>query len=91
MVAWVDITQAQALAGIPMSVPLHGINRQCSSGLQAVATVANAIKAGEYECGLAGGVESMSCVDMMKSIDPTKISQEVRSHERSCGLPAGFL
>jgi acetyl-CoA acyltransferase 1 len=43
--------QAQAVAGIPYNVPLHGINRQCSSGLQAVGTVANAIKAGEYPTG----------------------------------------
>lgn len=84
--------QAQALAGIPMTVPLHGVNRQCSSGLQAVATVANAIKAGEYECGLAGGVESMSCVDMMKSLDPTKISQAALGNEvaRNMLLPMGI-
>jgi acetyl-CoA acyltransferase 1 len=83
--------QAQAVAGIPYSVPLHGINRQCSSGLQAVGTVANAIKAGEYACGIAGGVESMSCVDMMSSIDPSKISPAVLANEaaRNCLLPMG--
>jgi len=84
--------QAQAVAGIPYSVPLHGINRQCSSGLQAVGTVANAIKAGEYACGIAGGVESMSCVDMMSSIDPAKISPAVLANEaaRNCLLPMGI-
>jgi len=84
--------QAQGVAGIPYSVPLHGINRQCSSGLQAVATVANAIKAGEYECGLAGGVETMSLADMMNSIDPAKISPAVLANEqaRNCLLPMGI-
>jgi len=48
------------LAGLPQEVPVMTLNRQCSSGLQAVAQVANAIKSGQYEIGLAGGVESMS-------------------------------
>jgi len=38
---------AQALGHISLKVPLHVINRQCSSGLQAVATVFNAINSGE--------------------------------------------
>lgn len=48
-------------AGIPASVPLYALNRQCSSGLQAVAAVAAAIHAGHISIGLAAGVESMSC------------------------------
>lgn len=48
------------LAGIPDTVPLHTLNRQCSSGLQAIASVGAAIKSGQYEIGLACGVESMS-------------------------------
>jgi len=48
-------------AGIPASVPLHAINRQCASGLQAVASVAAAIAAGHISIGIAAGVESMSC------------------------------
>lgn len=47
-------------AGIPASVPLLALNRQCSSGLQAVATVAAAISAGEIAIGIGAGVESMS-------------------------------
>lgn len=38
---------AQALANVPMKIPLQVINRQCSSGLQATATVFNAIKNNE--------------------------------------------
>lgn len=41
-------------------VPLSSVNRQCSSGLQAVATIANAIKAGQIVGGIGAGVESMT-------------------------------
>lgn len=51
---------ASFFAGIPEVVPVRTVNRQCSSGLQAIADVAAAIKAGFYEIGLAGGVETMS-------------------------------
>lgn len=55
-----EVRMAALLAGIPESVPARTVNRQCSSGLQAVADVAAAIKAGFYTIGLAGGVETMS-------------------------------
>ncbi len=45
---------------MPQTVPVRTVNRQCSSGLQAVADVAAAIKAGYYTIGLAAGVETMS-------------------------------
>jgi len=52
-------------AGLPDSVPAETINRYCSSGVQSIAHVAYAIKAGDIEVGVAGGVESMSMVPMM--------------------------
>ena len=48
------------LAGFPETVPVRTVNRQCSSGLQAVADVAASISAGFYDVGIAAGVESMS-------------------------------
>ncbi|EFJ53073.1 hypothetical protein VOLCADRAFT_102696 [Volvox carteri f. nagariensis] len=51
---------ASFFAGIPETVPVRTVNRQCSSGLQAIADVAAAIRAGFYTVGLAGGVETMS-------------------------------
>lgn len=51
---------ASFFAGIPEEVPVRTVNRQCSSGLQAVADVAAAIRAGFYTVGLAAGVETMS-------------------------------
>ncbi len=52
------------LAGLPNEVPAMTLNRFCSSGLEAVATVADRILAGRYSMGLAGGMESMSLVPM---------------------------
>jgi len=51
---------ALLLAGIPEAVPGITVNRLCSSGLNAVGLAAQAIKAGEVEFALAGGVESMT-------------------------------
>ena len=48
------------LAGLPDSVPATTMNRLCGSGMDAVITAARAIKAGEAEMMIAGGVESMS-------------------------------
>ena len=51
---------ASLLAGLPLSVPGATINRLCGSGMDAVGTAARAIRAGEAELMIAGGVESMS-------------------------------
>lgn len=56
---------ALLLAGLPDSVPGVTINRFCSSGLQAIGMAADRIRAGEAECILAGGTESMTLVPMM--------------------------
>ncbi len=47
-------------AGLPVKVPGQTVNRLCGSGLQAVASAAQAIRAGEGDAFIAGGVESMS-------------------------------
>jgi 3-oxoadipyl-CoA thiolase len=51
---------ALLLAGLPVEVPGSTINRLCASGMDAVASVARGIRAGDYEVAIAGGVESMS-------------------------------
>jgi acetyl-CoA acyltransferase len=51
-------------AGLPVEVPAMTINRFCSSGLQAIADVAQRIMSGQAEVGIAGGTESMSMVPM---------------------------
>jgi 3-oxoadipyl-CoA thiolase len=51
---------AALLAGLPMQVPGATVNRLCGSGLDALGTVARAIRAGDLQMAIAGGVESMS-------------------------------
>jgi acetyl-CoA acetyltransferase family protein len=51
---------AALLAGLPVEVPGQTVNRLCGSGLQAVTSAAHAIRAGEGDLFVAGGVESMT-------------------------------
>jgi 3-oxoadipyl-CoA thiolase len=63
---------ALLLAGLPVEIPGQTVNRLCGSGLQAAASAAQAIKAGEGETFIAGGVESMTRAPyvMLKSAEP---------------------
>ncbi|HZE94664.1 MAG TPA: acetyl-CoA C-acyltransferase [Gemmatimonadales bacterium] len=63
---------ALLLAGLPIEVPGQTVNRLCGSGLQAAASAAQAIKSGEGETFIAGGVESMTRAPyvMLKSGEP---------------------
>src|ERR1700675_4209369 len=51
---------ALLLAGLPKEVPGYTVNRLCASSMEAVASAARAIKSGEADLVIAGGVESMS-------------------------------
>lgn len=79
---------ASFFAGIPEEVPVRTVNRQCSSGLQAIADVAAAIKAGYYAVGLAAGVETMSSNPMAweGGINP-RIEQFPKA--QGCLMPMG--
>ncbi len=48
------------LAGLPVTVPAATVNRLCGSGMNAIGNIADAIKVGGIDVGIAGGVESMS-------------------------------
>ena len=63
---------AALLAGLPVEVPGQTVNRLCGSGLQAVASAAQAIRAGEGDVFIAGGVESMTRAPyvMLKNAEP---------------------
>jgi acetyl-CoA C-acetyltransferase len=54
--------QAAIHAGLPGTIPAMTINKVCGSGLKAVMLAAQAIKAGDAQCIVAGGMESMSAV-----------------------------
>jgi acetyl-CoA acyltransferase 1 len=55
-----EFRAAALVAGFPESTAVRSLNRQCSSGLQAIADIANAIRSGMIEVGIGAGVESMS-------------------------------
>ena len=59
--------QVALRAGLPVEVPGMTLNRFCSSGLQAVAIASQRIMAGEGDLFVAGGVESISCVQNEKN------------------------
>jgi acetyl-CoA acyltransferase len=77
-------------AGLPQSVPAETINRYCSSGVQSIAHLAYAIKAGDIEVGIAGGVESMSLVPMMgyKFSPNPYFAQDLPHYYTNMGLTA---
>uniref|UniRef100_A0A452TGY8 Acetyl-CoA acyltransferase 1 n=2 Tax=Ursus TaxID=9639 RepID=A0A452TGY8_URSMA len=80
---------AQFLSDIPETVPLSTVNRQCSSGLQAVASIAGGIRNGSYDIGMACGVESMSLADRG---NPGNITSRLVEKEkaRDCLIPMGI-
>lgn len=63
------------MAGYPETTCVTGINRLCSSGLQAVGTIANAIRAGQISVGIGGGFESMTNANMSDQINPNLLSE----------------
>ena len=77
-------------AGLPETVPAETINRYCSSGIQSIAHVAHAIKSGDIEIGIAGGVESMSMVPMMgyKFSPNPHFAQDLPHYYTNMGLTA---
>ncbi len=77
-------------AGLPDSVPAETINRYCSSGVQSIAHIAYAIRAGDIEVGIAGGAESMTMVPMMgyKFSPNPHFAQDLPHYYTNMGLTA---
>jgi len=73
------------LAGLPQGVPGATINRLCGSGLDAVGTAARAIKAGEAELVIAGGVESMSRAPFVMPKAESAFSRSNAVHDTTIG------
>jgi acetyl-CoA acyltransferase len=76
---------AALLAGLPTDVPGATINRLCGSGLDAVATAARAIRTGEAELMIAGGVESMSRAPFVMGKAETAFSREAQIYDTTIG------
>lgn len=92
---YATMRMAHMVAGIPADItPLSWVNRQCSSGLQAVANIADAISTGKITVGIGGGVESMSFYPM-STIKPPNVDWDVmkKSHPKTsvmdCLIPMG--
>jgi acetyl-CoA acyltransferase len=73
------------LAGLPEAVPGSTVNRLCGSGLDAVIIAARAIKAGEAELIIAGGVESMSRAPFVMPKAETAFSRNAEIHDTTIG------
>jgi acetyl-CoA acyltransferase len=73
------------LAGLPVSVSGTTMNRLCGSGMDAVITAARAIKAGEAELIIAGGVESMSRAPFVMPKADTAFSRKAEIYDTTIG------
>ncbi|MFC4624071.1 3-oxoadipyl-CoA thiolase [Daeguia caeni] len=73
------------LAGLPVSVPGTTINRLCGSGMDAIIAAARAIKAGEAELLIAGGVESMSRAPFVMPKAETAFSRNAEIYDTTIG------
>jgi 3-oxoadipyl-CoA thiolase len=76
---------ALLLAGVPESVPGVTVNRLCASGLQAVGDAARAIRAGEIEFAIAGGVESMTRAPFVAGKAQEAFSRATETYDTTIG------
>ncbi|ORY14616.1 3-ketoacyl-CoA thiolase peroxisomal A precursor [Clohesyomyces aquaticus] len=86
-----EFRAAALAAGFPVTASVKGLNRQCSSGLQACVDIANAIKSGMIEIGIGAGAESMSTQYGPQAV--TEFSELLESHKEAanCKVPMGVL
>jgi 3-oxoadipyl-CoA thiolase len=76
---------ALLLAGLPDKVPGATVNRLCGSGLEAVASAARAIRAGDGELFIAGGVESMSRAPFVMGKAESAFSRDANIYDTTIG------
>jgi len=73
------------LAGLPVDVPAVTVNRLCGSGLDAVGMAARAVKCGEAELVIAGGVESMSRAPLVQPKPDAAFSRRAEIYDTTIG------
>jgi len=76
---------AALLAGLPVEVPGATVNRLCGSGMDAVGTIARAIRCGEMDLAIAGGVESMSRAPFVMPKADTAFSRNNAVYDTTIG------
>ena len=73
------------LSGLSETIPASTVNRLCGSGMDAIGIAARAIKAGEAEVMIAGGVESMSRAPFVMGKSTTAFARDVKMYDTSIG------
>ena len=76
---------AALLAGLPVSVPGETVNRLCASGMSAVANAARAVKLGEGDFYVAGGVENMTRAPYVMSKASKPFARDIELFDTSLG------
>ncbi|MBC00804.1 MAG: 3-oxoadipyl-CoA thiolase [Rhodobacteraceae bacterium] len=76
---------AALLAGLPVEVPGTTVNRLCGSGMDAVIMAARAVRTGEADLMIAGGVESMSRAPFVMPKADTAFSRKAEIHDTTIG------
>ncbi|MGA8258628.1 MAG: 3-oxoadipyl-CoA thiolase [Arenicellales bacterium] len=76
---------AALLAGLPVAVPGITVNRLCASGMEAVGIAARAIRTGEVELAIAGGVESMSRAPFVLGKPESAFSRKAEIYDTTIG------
>ena len=76
---------ALLLAGMPESVPGQTLNRLCASGLDAVGAAGRAIRAGEIDFAIAGGVESMTRAPFVMGKAPEAFARSAEIYDTTIG------
>src|SRR5262245_5107429 len=76
---------ALLLAGLPDSIPGVTVNRLCASGLNAVGAAAQAIRSGEIDFAIAGGVESMTRAPFVMGKAGEAFSRTPEMHDTTIG------
>jgi acetyl-CoA acyltransferase len=76
---------ALLLAGLPKEIPGFTVNRLCASSMEAVASAARAIKCGEADLAIAGGVESMSRAPFVMGKSDSAFSRSMKIEDTTIG------
>jgi acetyl-CoA acyltransferase len=82
--------EAQFDSGLPSTIAATGINRYCASAMEAAAGIAAKISSGQIGIGLAGGVESISSVRALFSLEATNYFQDI-AKAKTLGQRLGML
>lgn len=86
-----EMRAAVLVAGFPETTSVRTLNRQCSSGLQACADVANQIRAGMIAVGIGAGVEGMSQQYGPGAVTEFSPAFEAHAEAANCKVPMGVL